>query len=210
MKLKAAAWARNNLTAILLVALFIPVFIWTQNMEDAVKIIGTTSIEYLNKEFYRWFTCIFFHYSYDHIIFNSLAWICIGSLINQYTGKIRTAIIFLLGGALAEIPFSIIVKYGEANYGGGSSGGIYALIAAFLVCWLRFGQEKKIKWYRPDLIVTVLFFILANDNESSFLTHSFGFIAGIVIGTVMVITRLIKKSVGPEGKNGIQKEADET
>lgn len=65
------------------------------------------------------------------------------------------------------------------------------------------------KWYRPDLIVTVLFFILANDNESSFLTHSFGFIAGIVIGTVMVITGLIKKSVGPEGKNGIQKEADE-
>ena len=209
MKLKATEWARNNLTAILLVALFIPVFIWTQNMEDAVKIIGTTSIRYLNKEFYRWFTCIFFHYSYDHIIFNSLALICIGSLINQYTGEIRTAIIFLLGGALAEIPFSIIVKYGEANYGGGSSGGIYALIAAFLVCWLRFGQEKKMKWYRPDLIVTVLFFILANDNESSFLTHSFGFIAGIVIGTVMVITRLIKKSVGPEGKNGIQKEADE-
>ncbi|MBO4887186.1 MAG: rhomboid family intramembrane serine protease [Firmicutes bacterium] len=195
MKIKATAWARNNLTAIILVALFIPIFIWTQNQDDAVKIIGTTSIEYLNNEFYRWFTCIFFHYSYDHIIFNSLALICSGSLINQYTGKIRTAIIFLLGGALAEIPFSIIVKYGEAHYGGGSSGGIYALIAAFIVCWLRFGQEKKIKWYRPDLIVTVLFFILANDNESSFLTHSFGFTAGIIIGTVMVISGLIKKSV---------------
>ena len=72
MKKKAAAWAKDNLTAIVLAALFIPVFIWTQNDEDAVKIIGTTSIRYLNKEFYRWFTCIFFHYSYDHIIFNSI------------------------------------------------------------------------------------------------------------------------------------------
>lgn len=194
MKKKAAAWAKDNLTAIVLAALFIPVFIWTQNDEDAVKIIGTTSMPYLHGEFYRWFTCIFFHYAYDHILFNSLALLCVGSLINRYTGKIKTAIVFLLGGALAEIPFSIIVKYGEANYGGGSSGGIFALIAVFLVCWLRFGQEKKIKWYRPDLIVTVLFFIFANDNESSFLTHAFGFIAGIVIGTVMIITGLIKKN----------------
>ena len=111
---------------------------------------------------------------------------------NRYTGKIRTAAIFLLGGALAEIPFSIIVKYGEAHYGGGSSGGIYALIAVFLVCQLRFEQTQKIKWYRPDLIATILFFIFANDNKSSFLTHVFGFTAGILIGTLMIITGLIK------------------
>lgn len=192
MNKKVITWLQNNLVAILLVVLFIPIFIWTQNNNDAVKIIGTTSMEYLNNEFYRWFTCIFYHYSYDHIIINSLALICIGSLINRYTGKIRTVAIFLLGGALAEIPFSIIVKYGEANYGGGSSGGIYALIAVFLVCQLRFEQTQKIKWYRPDLIATILFFIFANDNESSFLTHVFGFTAGILIGTLMIITGLIK------------------
>ncbi|MBO6113630.1 MAG: rhomboid family intramembrane serine protease [Lachnospiraceae bacterium] len=192
MKKKVISWVKNNLTAIILVVMFIPIFIWTQNNEDAVRNIGTTSMEYLNNEFYRWFTCIFYHYSYDHIIFNSLALLSVGSLINTYTGRLRTAIIFLLGGALAEIPFSIIVKYGAENYGGGSSGGIYALIAVFLVCWLRFGQENKIKWYRPDLIVTVLFFIFANDNESSFLTHVFGFTAGIIIGTVMIMTGKIQ------------------
>ena len=193
MKKNVISWVKNNLTAIILVMLFIPIFIWTQTNEDAVRYIGTTSMEYLNNEFYRWFTCIFYHYTYDHIIPNAVALICVGSLINAYTGRIRTAIIFILGGALAEVPFSIIVKYGEANYGGGSSGGIYALIAALLVCWLRFGQETKIKWYRPDLIFTILFFVFANDNESSFLTHVFGFTAGIIIGTVMILTKLIKK-----------------
>ena len=192
---KVLAWAEGNLTAIILVAMFIPVFIWTQMNADAVNYIGTTSMEFLNNEFYRWFTCIFYHYGYDHIILNSIALICVGSLINEYTGKIGTAVIFILGGALAEVPFSIIVKYGEASYGGGSSGGIYALIAVFLVCWLRFGQDKKIKWYRPDLIVTILFFIFANDNECSFLTHVFGFTAGIIIGTVMVLLHLAAEPV---------------
>ena len=191
---KIFTWAADNLTAIILVMIFIPVFIWTQMNKDAVNIIGTTSMEYLNNEFYRWFTCIFYHYTYDHIILNSIALICVGSLINTYTGKIKTAIIFLLGGALAEVPFSIIVKVGEASYGGGSSGGIYALIAVFLVCWLRFGQDGKIKWYRPDLIATILFFIFANDNESSFLTHVFGFTAGIIIGTVMILIISAKRS----------------
>jgi hypothetical protein len=40
--------------------------------------------------------------------------------------------------------------------------------------------------------VTVLFFIFANDNESSFLTHVFGFTAGIIIGTVMIMTGKIQ------------------
>ena len=193
MKNKMITWIKSNLTAIILVAIFIPVFIWTQSNENAVNMIGTTSMNYLNKEFYRWFTCIFYHYGFDHIFFNSLALLSIGSLINTYTGKIRTAAVFLLGGALAEIPFSIIVNYGD-TYGGGSSGGIFALIAVFIVCQLRFGQEKKIKWYRPDLIATILFFIFANDNVSSFLTHIFGFTVGIILGTIMIITGLIKKN----------------
>ena len=190
---KTANWFINNITAIILVMIFIIVFIWTQNNPEAVKLIGTTSMKYLNNEFYRWITCIFFHHNFKHIFFNSLALISVGSLMNKYTGKIRTAVVFILGGALAEIPFSIIFKYGEARYGGGSSGGIYALIAVALVCWLRFCDGEKMKWYRPDLIATILFFIFANDDQSSFLTHSFGFIAGIIIGTVMIVSGIVKR-----------------
>ena len=190
---KTANWFINNITAIILVMIFIIVFIWTQNNPEAVKLIGTTSMKYLNNEFYRWITCIFFHHNFKHIFFNSLALIAVGSLMNKYTGKIRTAVVFILGGALAEIPFSIIFKYGEARYGGGSSGGIYALIAVALVCWLRFSDGEKMKWYRPDLIATILFFIFANDDQSSFLTHSFGFIAGIIIGTVMIASGIVKR-----------------
>jgi hypothetical protein len=47
--------------------------------------------------------------------------------------------------------------------------------------------------------VTLLFFVFANDNVSSFLTHAFGFIAGILIGTFMIVTGIIKlKAENPQ------------
>ena len=86
----------------------------------------------------------------------------------------------------------MIVHYGEVNYGGGSSGGIFALIAAFLVCYLRFPYMFNLKKFRLDLLIVLIYFVFANDNQSSFLTHVFGFVAGIMITTVMVVSNIIK------------------
>lgn len=191
---RVKSWIDKNIVAIMLVIVFVTIFIFTQSNGDAVKYIGTTSIEYLNNEFYRWVTCIFYHYNFMHIFFNSLALICVGSLISPFIGKWKTLIIFILGGAVAEIPFSLIVHYGTADYGGGSSGGIFALIAAFLVCYLRFPEMFTLKWFRPDLLIVVVYFIFANDNQSSFLTHVFGFVVGILIATILVVFNVIKKN----------------
>lgn len=189
---KIKGWIRGNIAAIALVIVFIPIFILTQKNDNVVERIGTTSIEYLDGQFYRWFTCIFYHYSFFHIFFNSLALICIGSLLSPFIGTWKTLIIFILCGALAEIPFSLIMHYGGAIYGGGSSGGIFALIAAFLVCYLRFPDAFDMKRYRLDLLVVIIFFVFANDNQSSFLTHAFGFIAGILLAAMMVMFHVIK------------------
>lgn len=186
-------WIYDNIVAIVLVIVFIPIFILTQGNDKVLEAIGTTSIEYLNNEFYRWITCIFYHYNFIHIFFNSLSLICVGSLLSPLIGKWKTPIIFILGGALAEIPFSLIVHYGEVNYSGGSSGGIFALIAAFIVCYLRFPNAFKLKLFRPDLLVILIYFVFANDNQSSFLTHAFGFIAGILLTTIMVLFKVIKE-----------------
>ena len=190
---KIKEWLCGDLTAILLVAAFIPVFVLSQANAGVKDMIGTTSIEFLGGEYYRWATCIFFHYDISHIFFNSLALICVGSLVSPFIGKVKTLIIFISGGFLAEIPFSLIVHTGKASYGGGSSGAIYALIAAFLVCWLRFPESFRLKWYRPDLLYVLVFFVLANDNQSSFMTHAFGFIAGTLVTSALVISGVIRK-----------------
>lgn len=184
-------WIKDNIVCIVLVLIFIPVYFMMQRYSWVNQRLGTTSIEFLNGEYYRWGTCMFLHYGYKHILYNSIALIAVGSLISPYIGKIKTLLIFLAGGILAEVAFSYVVTYGAPSYGGGSSGGIFALIAAFICCYLRAGKSLGIVWYRPDLLITLVFMVLANDNLSSFLTHCFGFIAGVLLTTLMIVTGLI-------------------
>ena len=189
---KITEWAKNNIIAISLAIVFIPIYIVSQITGTVFEHFGSTSMEYLNGEYYRWFTCIFLHVNFVHIFFNSIALISIGSLISPFLGQWRTLFIFIFCGILAEIVCSVIISYSEPVFGGGSSGGIFALIAAMVVCYLRFPESFALKWTRIDVILVIAFFIFANDNMGSFLTHAFGFIAGIVIGFIMVLTGLIR------------------
>lgn len=180
-------WSKNNIVAIILVLCFIPIYVFSQITGTAFEHWGSTSMEYLNSEYFRWLTCIFLHFNFVHIFFNSIALLAIGSLVSPFIGKWKTLFLFILCGILAEIACSIIISYSEPVYGGGSSGGIFALIAVFTVCYLRFPQNFTLKWYRLDVIIVIAFFIFANDNMGSFMTHIFGFVAGIIVSFVMVL-----------------------
>ena len=180
-------WIQNNIVPIILVIIFIPIYIISQMTENAFEHFGSTSMEYLNGEYYRWVTCIFLHFNFIHIFFNSIALLAIGSLVSSFIGKWKTLFVFIICGVLAEITCSIIISYSEPVFGGGSSGGIFALIASFIVCYLRFPEHFNFKWYRLDVIVVIAFFIFANDNIGSFLTHAFGFIAGVIVCFIMVL-----------------------
>ena len=191
---KIIKWAKSNIIAISLVIVFIPIYIVSQITGTAFEHFGSTSMAYLNGEYYRWLTCIFLHFNFVHIFFNSIALIAIGSLVSSFLGKWRTLFIFVFCGILAEIVCSIIISYSEPVFGGGSSGGIFALIAAMIVCYLRFPQYFNFKWTRIDVIIVIAFFIFSNDNMGSFLTHAFGFIAGIIISFAMVLTGWISNT----------------
>ena len=184
-------WAKNNIVAIILVLCFSIIYIISQVTGTAFEYWGSTSMEYLHAQYFRWLTCIFLHFNFEHILFNSVALLAIGSLISPFIGKGRTLLLFIVCGILAEIACSVVINYSQPVYAGGSSGGIFALIATFMVCYLRFPTRFALKWYRPDVIAVVIFFIFANDNIESFLTHVFGFTAGIVVAFLMILSGVI-------------------
>ncbi len=184
-------WLKNNIVAILLVLCFIPVYAISQITGTVFEYWGSTSMEYLNSGYFRWLTCIFLHFNFVHIFFNSIALLAAGSLVSPFIGKGKTLFLFILCGILAEIPCSAFISYSEPVYGGGSSGGIFALIAVFAVCYLRFPQNFNLKWTRADVIIVIAFFIFANNNMGSFLTHVFGFSAGIIVSFFMVLAGFI-------------------
>ncbi len=50
---KVKGYINDNIVALALVIVFIPIFILTEMNDTVVNYIGTTSVEYLNNEFYR-------------------------------------------------------------------------------------------------------------------------------------------------------------
>lgn len=77
-----AHWLNNNLMAVILVLCFIPIYIYSQITGTAFEHWGSTSMEYLNHEYFRWLTCIFLHFNFVHIFFHSLALLAVGSLVS--------------------------------------------------------------------------------------------------------------------------------
>lgn len=187
-----SAWMKSNVVCISLVMMFVVLYLITLVRPAFFSELATCDIEYLNHEYYRWITSIFLHFNLQHIFFNSLALLAVGSLLSPFIGRMKTLFLFVLCGALAEVVYSFIVNNGMGNYGAGSSGGIFALIAALMICFLRYPNDFSGKWYRPDTIIVILFFVFANDNIGSFMTHLFGFAIGIIISFLMVQFRLIK------------------
>lgn len=185
-------WIKTNVVCIFLVILFAILYLITSSKPSIFSKFASCDIEYINGEYYRWITAIFLHFNFVHIFFNSLALLAVGSLISPFIGKVKTLLIFVVCGALAEVVYSFIVSNGMGSYGGGSSGGIFALIATLMVCYLRYPNVFPKKWYRIDTIIVVLFFLFANDNIGSFMTHLFGFTIGIITCFLMVQFRLIK------------------
>lgn len=124
--------------------------------------------------------------------------LAVGSLISPFIGKWKTLFFFYCSDILGGIAFSWLVSSSEPTYGGGASGGIFALIAVLIVCYLRFPERFKFKWYRIDVLTVIVYFFIANDNWSSFLTHTLGFAFGIVLSFDFVIFGVIKNRANNE------------
>ncbi|MCD8020842.1 MAG: rhomboid family intramembrane serine protease [Clostridiales bacterium] len=182
----------HNIVAIILVLVFISIYIVSLRTDDVFLYFGATSMKYLNGEYYRWFTCLFLHYNFRHLLSNSASLLLVSSLLCSILGKWKTLFLFLSGGILSEIAYSFVIS--EQIYGIGASSGIFALIACLIVCYLRFPKQFHLVWYRPDVIILLIYFVFANSSVSSFLVHAFGFAAGVLISFIMVVTGLIKIS----------------
>ncbi|MCC8149897.1 MAG: rhomboid family intramembrane serine protease [Lachnospiraceae bacterium] len=114
----------------------------------------------------------------------------VGSLLVSCLKKNQTLFLFLFCGVLAEIAFSVVIS--ERMYDIGASSGIFALIACLIVCKLRFPEEFRFVWHRPDVIIIGIYFIFANTSITAFLVHAFGFVFGILVSFILVLTEQIR------------------
>jgi len=137
-----------------------------------------------NWEVWRFVTSIFLHGSITHLLFNLVALLFFGFVLEKMVGGKRFLIIFLTSGILANI---ISINYYDSSLG--ASGAIYGILGALtiirplMMVW-AFGAIMpmflaSIVWAVGDVLRILGLF---GETNIGSIAHISGIVVGIVIG----------------------------
>ena len=89
-------------------------------------------------EYYRLFTSMFLHFGIQHLGNNMLVLLFTGDCLERNLGKIKYGLLYLLGGAAANI-LSVCHELSVNEYvvSAGASGGVFAVIGGLLYIVIR-------------------------------------------------------------------------
>jgi len=138
-------------------------------------------------------TSMFMHSGITHLAFNMIFLLAIGLPLESRIGKLRFAVIYLLGGMIGTLTFAALELSVSITYLlVGASGAISALMGAMIMLYPR----EKIAFFMGPILTnqfTVaamimvwfalqLFLFVFDDSPIAYAAHLGGFAAGAVIG----------------------------
>ncbi|MDF2668261.1 MAG: rhomboid family protein [Paenibacillus sp.] len=136
-------------------------------------------------EIWRYFSAIFLHIGFDHLLFNSFSIFIFAPPLERLLGKWRY-LIFYLGSGLAGNLISELLSR-EIHISAGASGAIYGIFASYL--YIALFRKEAIDKQSSTTIKTVLVvgviysFISPNVN---WYAHLGGFLAGMLLFRQMI------------------------
>ncbi len=136
-------------------------------------------------EYYRLLTCAFLHIGFFHLLFNMYALYIIGSQIENYYGKIKYLIIYIVSAVSASI---LSLAFSSNVVSAGASGAIFGLLGAMLYFGYNYrvflGNVIKSQIIPIILINLVIgFYSPGIDNAA----HIGGLIAGVITSMALGI-----------------------
>lgn len=167
------------LVTLTLIGLNLVVFILTYYSKDFESIVNALAFKLGNTAWWSWFTSMFLHANWFHLVGNMVFLYVFGSLLENVLSRLRFILLYVVGGLASALiqgivlPLSIPDKLDEFLVIG-ASGAIFSLLAVVAV---RF-RQNKVTWY----IITPLFFL-----ELMFLPGSVGGPIGLLSGLTLFI-----------------------
>lgn len=165
-------------------------------------------------QIWRFFTYMFIHIGYTHILSNVIVQLLLGLPLELVHKLWRVAGLYIAG----VFTGAILVMATDRNvYLGGASGGVYALLSAHLSNVIINWDEMEFNWIRAIIIMVVctvdvgsaiyqryfvesfnrvrvpLFFSLPPTLQVSYVSHIGGFLAGLLLGIVLLRNFKTKK-----------------
>ncbi|MFD1066251.1 rhomboid family intramembrane serine protease [Oceanobacillus locisalsi] len=126
----------------ILIALNVLIFIFQntsgdiENTQHLIDMGANYNLLVMEGEWWRFFTSMFLHLHFLHLIMNMIALFYLGTAIEQIFGRTRFLLIYFLGGlagSIASFAFSV-------NISAGASGAIFALFGALLLFGLIYKE----------------------------------------------------------------------
>ena len=173
----------NHIIILVNIVIFLMVEI-TSSWENADHMLrwgatGTLDI-WENHEYYRLFTAMFLHFGLQHLGNNMLVLLFIGDCLERNLGKIRYGLLYILGGAGANL-FSVFQEIRAHEYvvSAGASGGVFAAIGGLLYIVIR--NKGHIENFTSRQLVILAFLCLYHGMTSAGVNNT-AHLAGLILG----------------------------
>jgi membrane associated rhomboid family serine protease len=131
---------------------------------------------HFNHQYYRAFTAMWLHASFEHIFFNMITLLIVGPALEVLLGKVRFVALYLLAGLGGSVGSYILGPHGEVGIG--ASGAIMGVLGAYIVVGLR----RRLP-VAPVAILLVINFVLGFTGNTDWRAH----LGGLVTGSVLAL-----------------------
>ncbi len=137
------------------------------------------------KEYIRFFTSIFLHFGIEHLFFNMLILMVIGSNVERELGKIRYVLLYMLSGIAGNIiSFLFALFFHPQSVSAGASGAIFGIIGSLLYIFLA--NRGKIE----DRAIVRMLMLIAYSLASGFTSRGIdnaAHVGGLVSGFALAM-----------------------
>lgn len=160
--------------------------------EDAVYMLehGAMYVPYIieNGEYYRFFTSMFLHFGFSHLLNNMVTLVIMGRNVEPIVGKIRFLIIYLVSGLSGNI-LSFVAEYvtGEFPVSAGASGAIFGLTGSLLALTIIFrGRAGQVTKRDMLIMIGINLYLGFTSQGVDNMAHIGGLIAGFLTTFILV------------------------
>ena len=178
-----------KLTIFLILINVIVFFYTTMNLEYYVREYGFEPLSFLRGRYETILTSLFLHAGFAHLFFNMLFLFLLGPTLEKNLGSLKFLLVYLVGGAIANLASFIPFFYRPGVPGVGASGAISALVGVgMFIC----PGKLIISQYLIPLpfVVVGAFYFLSNainlfiPSNIGYHVHMLGLVVGSIFGLV--------------------------
>ena len=154
----------------------------------------------LQGQVWRFFTSMFLHIGFQHLIFNSIGLLIFGLEMERLYGQVRFVIIYLLAGLFGSL--ASLAASGPAQFSAGASGAIFGVIGMNLAFFVYYRQ--KMGKYSQQQIQRVVWIVVISVVFGAFMpidqwAHMGGLVAGFILGYGLAPRYQLSKSEDVRG-----------